>query len=622
MSDRRDILRFTTAGSVDDGKSTLIGRLLLESKSIYQDQIEAVFQESKRRGDPYPDLALFTDGLKAEREQKITIDVAYRFFSTPKRRFIIADCPGHIQYTRNMVTGASTAELAVVLVDARNGLVTQSKRHAFISTLLSIPHIVVAINKMDLVGFKREVYERIVDDFTSFASRLEVKSLSFVPISALHGDNVVAKSDNMPWYNGSTFLHFLEEVNVGAGRNLVDFRLPVQYVIRPDQGFRGFAGRIASGRISLGDEVVSLPSGTTSRVKRLFLDEQQFQECFAGESVVVELEDEIDVSRGDLLVRRNNLPKKSDHLDAIICWLSETSLQPRQRYSLKLGTRETPAYVAHVDYLIDVNTMHRQQAEPFRLNDIGRAQLALAEPVFFDGYHRNRETGSFILIDPMTHNTVAAGMIRGTTPDLSALVEKRASQQNLLAPERLVSRSQREGERGHRGGVVWLTGLSGSGKSTIAKHVERKLFDAGREVILLDGDSVRMGLCSDLGFSERDRQENIRRVAEVASLLAGHGMIVLCAFISPFRAGRDSARALVGEHFMEIFLDCSLEACEGRDPKGLYARARRKEILNFTGLDSPYEKPLRPELLLDTERMSLEECVEVLFQGVERRFAL
>lgn len=616
METRREILRLTTAGSVDDGKSTLIGRLLLESKSIYQDQVEAVTRESERRGDPYLDLALFTDGLKAEREQKITIDVAYRYFSTPRRKFIIADCPGHIQYTRNMVTGASTAELAVVLVDARNGLVTQSKRHAFISTLLNIPHILVAINKMDLVDFQEERFSEICQDFREFASRLEVKDLAFIPLSALHGDNVVDKSNKMPWYQGSTLLHYLETVNVGARLNLIDFRLPVQYVLRPHQNFRGFAGRIASGRVQRGDEVVALPSGATSRIKAISVAGKGQDESFVGDSVVVELEDEIDVSRGDMLVRRNNLPERGQSIDATVCWLSESPCNPNQSYIFKICTQEVSAKIVKIDYLINVDTMRREEAAPFQLNEIGRGQLRLARPVYFDSYRENSETGAFILIDPVTHNTVAAGMIRGETPELSSVVTQRTEARpraNLTEHNRLVSSAEREQRHGHRGGIVWLTGLSGSGKSTIAAHLERALFDDGLQVHFLDGDSVRMGLCSDLGFSDQDRQENIRRVAELASLLAHNGQIVLCAFISPHRSHRDFARLAAGDvPFWEVFVECSLEQCRRRDPKGLYRKAEKGEIANFTGLDSAYERPLRPELLLDTESMTVAECVETL----------
>lgn len=619
--DRRDILRLTTAGSVDDGKSTLIGRLLWESKAIYQDQLEAVTAAGKRRGDEHLDFALFTDGLKAEREQRITIDVAYRYFSTPMRKFIIADCPGHLQYTRNMVTGASSAELAVVLVDASRGLTTQSRRHAVISSLLRIPHMVVVVNKMDLMGYRRQVFEELRQEFTDFCSRLEVRSLNFIPISALKGDNVVERSAKMEWYNGSTFLHYLERVKTGADLNLVDFRLPIQYVIRPDQHFRGFAGRIASGRLRVGEEVVALPSGLSSRVKRMSLGGRELEECFAGDSVLVELEDEIDVSRGDLLVRRQNLPERADHLDTTVCWLSEEPMQP-QRYILKLATKETRSEVARVDYLINVDTMHREEAVPLELNDIARLQIKLTEPIYFDPYSRIREMGSFVLIDPVTHGTVAAGMIRGETPDLGAIVDRKALDRNLRPTERLVSTAERVQKRGHRGGVVWLTGLSGSGKSTIAKHLERRLFDLGREVVLLDGDSVRTGLCADLGFGEADRRENVRRVGELAALLCRHGVIVIAAFISPYRRDREALRERLGEDFREVFVECSLAECEARDPKGLYAKARAGAISRFTGIDSPYERPLKPDLSLDTQALDLPACVELLLEHVEQAFSL
>ena len=622
--DRRDILRFTTAGSVDDGKSTLIGRLLLESKSIYQDQIDAVTSQSKRRGDPYLDLALFTDGLKAEREQRITIDVAYRYFSTPKRKFIIADCPGHIQYTRNMVTGASTAELAVVLVDARKGLVTQSRRHAFISSLLNIPHLLVAINKMDLVDYEESVYQEICDDFRAFSSRLELKGLTFIPISALLGDNVVEQSSNMPWYRGSTFLHFLETVNTGASLNLIDFRYPVQYVLRPHQDFRGYAGRISSGRVAVGEDVVALPSGARSKISEIWMGEKKLEEAFVGDSVVLCLADEIDVCRGDLLVRSNNLPRKAYEIDATLCWLSEVPFNPKQDYLLKLATREIPCSSSRIDYLINVDTMHREEAKPFELNDIGRVQIRLNEPLYFDTYRRNREMGSFVLIDPVSHNTVAGGMIRGISPNLSRIVRKEGVEsRHLHEATRLVSRQDRHQRQGHKGAVVWLTGLSGAGKSTIAVHLEQRLFVQDYRVMLLDGDSVRKGLCSDLGFSDRDRQENNRRVAELSALLAAQGLIVLVAFISPFRRQRDLARGLAGEMpFLEVLVDCSLEKCKERDTKGLYARAAAGEIKDFTGLDSPYERPLRPELLLDTEEMTVEECVETLLGEIEKRVQL
>lgn len=621
-----DILRFTTAGSVDDGKSTLIGRLLMESKSLCADQVETVTRQSERRGDPYLDLALFTDGLKAEREQKITIDVAYLYFSTSRRKFIIADCPGHIQYTRNMVTGASTAELAVVLVDARNGLVTQSKRHAFLSTLLNIPHLVVAVNKMDLVDYDQARYEEICEDFREFSQRLQVKGVTFIPISALHGDNVVEKSTKMPWYKGTTLLHHLETVNVGAVRNRIDFRFPVQYVVRPNQDFRGFTGRIASGRVQENDEIVVLPSGKTSEVKEIWKGEERVSESVVGESVLLRLADEIDISRGDLIVRKNNLPRRAQNIDATICWLSEDEYVVSRQYVFKWTTRELQAQVSRLDYHIDVDTMHRSQATGFEVNDIGRVQLRLSEPIYFDTYLRNRQTGAFILIDPMSNNTVAAGTIRGVTPDLNRIVSvgsESESDRNLHEVERLVTTSQREQKNEHKGLVVWLTGLSGSGKSTVGVRVEKQLFEEGVQVGFLDGDTMRKGLCRDLDFTERAREENLRRVAEVAQIMMSQGQVVVAAFIGPLRKYRDEARKIVGsDRFLEIFVDCPVDECRKRDPKGLYQKADSGEIPHFTGVSAPYERPLKPDLLLDTQEMSIDDCVDLLMNEIRDRIKL
>lgn len=606
---------------MDDGKSTLIGRLLLESQAIFEDQMEAV----SRANSGELDLALFTDGLKAEREQRITIDVAYRYFTTSKRKFIIADCPGHTQYTRNMVTGASTAELAIILLDARKGLLTQSKRHSFLSTLLHIPHLVVAVNKMDLVDFSEQTFTSICSEFRAFASRLQVEALSFVPICALHGDNVVEKSKRMPWYAGSTLLYILETVNTGASLNLIDFRLPIQHVIRPHQDFRGFAGRLASGRLRVGESVVALPSGAQSKVTQVSKAGTSVEECFAGDSVVIQLADEIDLGRGDLLVRTNNLPSCSQNLDVVLCWLDESDLSLAKKYRLKLATRELTAQVCQLDYMINVDTMHRVDAETLTFNGIGRAQLRLGEPLFFDAYRKNREMGSFILIDTSTHRTVAAGMIRGTTPDLDKIVRaaQEATPRNLHQTTRLVHQTDRERHQGHRGAVVWLTGLSASGKSSIGVHLEKALFDSGHNVILLDGDSVRGGLCADLGFSDSDRRENIRRVAELSALLATNGAVVICAFISPFAAQRELARRLAGDRpFMEVFVNCSLQECQRRDPKGLYAQAAAGKLKKFTGLDSPYEAPLNPELTLDTEELPLEKCVQTLLLELRGRLTL
>ena len=612
-----DLLRFSTAGSVDDGKSTLIGRLLYETKSIFEDQLEAVERTSRQRGEGYVNLALLTDGLRAEREQNITIDVAYRYFATPRRKFIIADTPGHIQYTRNMVTGASTAELTIILVDARKGVLTQSKRHGFIASLLRVPHIVVAVNKLDLVDYDEAVFERIRAEYTEFATKLDVPDLTFIPISALHGDNVVEKSPRMAWYDGATLLHHLETVPVGTSRNLVDFRLPVQTVIRPNQDFRGFAGRVASGTISPGEPVVALPSGMESRVRSVETATGPLEEAVAGESVVVTLEDEIDVSRGEMLVRVRNLPTVSQSLDVILCWMSDRPLDLGTSYVLMHTTRQTQAYVSELVYRIDVDTLHREAVDSLGLNDVGRVQLRTAQPLFFDPYEKNRETGGFILIDPHTHVTLAAGMIRGEVKEAPGrrepLADTRTSSPDVVWEPLNIPRPEREARNGHGAAVLWLTGLSGSGKSTIARSLERKLFDLGCSTMLLDGDQVRHGLCGDLGFSAADRTENIRRVAEVARLFFESGHIVICTFISPFRSDRDFARSLVpGGRFIEVFVDAPLDVVRSRDPKGLYAKAERGEIADFTGVTSPYEAPVEPEVRVNTVVSTPEDAVETM----------
>ena len=616
-----DLLRFTTAGSVDDGKSTLIGRLLYDTKSIFEDQLEAIEGASRRRGEGYVNLALLTDGLRAEREQNITIDVAYRYFATPKRKFIIADTPGHIQYTRNMVTGASTAELAIVLVDARKGVLTQSRRHGFLSSLLRIPHVVVAVNKMDLVDFSEDVYEQIVRDYREFAEKLDVRSLTFIPISALLGDNVVEKSANMPWYDGGTLLHTLETVNVGANRNLVDFRFPVQYVIRPHQDFRGFSGRIASGTIQPGEEVVVLPSGHGSRIREILAGGVAVPEAAAGDSVVVTLEDEIDVSRGDMLVRRRNVPTVQQRFDATLCWMNEQPLDPATGYVLMHTTRQVQAMVSEVVYRIDVDTLHREDVDSLGLNDVGRVEITTSAPVFFDPYAQNTLTGSFILVDPHTHLTVAAGMIRGEVKEPPAPVEASRSvgsapptgtaTPDVVWEEWNVPREERELRNGHRAAILWFTGLSGSGKSTIARQVERELFASGCRTMLLDGDQLRHGLCSDLGFGDADRSENIRRVGEVARLFFEQGSIVLCTFVSPFRRDRERVRSLFPDsRFVEIHVDADVKTCAARDPKGLYARALRGEIPDFTGVSSPYEPPDEAELVLRSGEMDVPALVQ------------
>lgn len=623
-----DLLRFSTAGSVDDGKSTLIGRLLYDTKSIFEDQLEAVEDASRRRGEGYVNLALLTDGLRAEREQNITIDVAYRYFATPRRKFIIADTPGHIQYTRNMVTGASTAELAIILIDARNGVVTQSKRHGFISSLLGIPHILVAINKMDLVDWSEDVYEGIREDYTAFAQRLGVEDLTFIPISALKGDNVVEKSPKMPWYGGSTLLHHLEHVNVGSQRNVVDFRFPVQCVLRPHQDYRGYAGRVASGTVRPGEEILVLPSGRKSRIASIDTYAGPVEEAMTGDSVAIVLEDELDISRGDMIVRPLNLPTVGQEVDATICWTSEEAMNPGTQYWLRQTTREVKAFISQLVYRIDVDTLHRESVDRFELNDIGRVQMSTAKPLFFDRYQLNRETGSFILIDPHTNNTVAVGMIRGSVKhegDLAIAGSPEERAERKVSPDVVwenwnIPLSEREERNGHRGAILWFTGLPGSGKSTIARAVERRLFDEGVRTMLLDGDQVRHGLNGDLGFTPRDRRENIRRVGEVAALFMHQGCLTLCTFVSPFKEDRERARALAPEgRFLEVFVDTPLEECERRDPKGLYARARQGEIAHMTGISSPYEVPETPEIRVDTVGRSVDHIVDEVVAALRAR---
>ncbi|HEX2091958.1 MAG TPA: sulfate adenylyltransferase subunit CysN [Longimicrobiaceae bacterium] len=615
-----DLLRFSTAGSVDDGKSTLIGRLLYDTKSIFQDQMDALEAASRRRGEEGVNLALLTDGLRAEREQNITIDVAYRYFAAPRRKFIIADTPGHVQYTRNMVTGASTAELAVVLVDARKGVLTQSRRHGFISTLLQIPHVVVAVNKMDLVDYDERVYRGIVAEYREFAEKLDVQNLTFIPISALDGDNVVTKSGRMPWYHGGTLLHHLENVNVGGSRNLVDFRFPVQYVIRPHQDFRGFAGRVASGTVAPGEEVVVLPTGRSARVRSVETADGPLAEAVAGDSVVLTLDDEVDVGRGDMIVRRMNLPRVSNRFEAIVCWMAEQPLCPSAPYVLMHTSRQVKAFVSRIVYRIDVDTLHRDEVGSFGLNDIGRVEITTVAPVFFDAYAQNQATGSFILVDPFTNVTVAAGMIRGEIRTAEEVFGREEPAGRAVSPgavwqEWNVSRERREERLGHAAAVLWFTGLSGSGKSTLARELEERLFGAGCRTMLLDGDQLRHGLCGDLGFGAADRQENVRRAGEVARLFFEQGSLVLCTFVSPFREDRERVRALIPEgRFYEVFVDCDLDTCRRRDPKGLYGKAARGEIVHFTGISSPYEAPEEPEITARTDAHTVEEMVEAILR--------
>jgi bifunctional enzyme CysN/CysC len=591
------LLRLATAGSVDDGKSTLVGRLLYDSKTIFEDQLAAIAATSDAKGDEQLDLALLTDGLRAEREQGITIDVAYRYFATPQRKFIIADTPGHIQYTRNMVTGASTADLALILVDARKGVVEQSRRHAFIASLLGIRHLVLCVNKMDLVDWSRERFAAIKEEFAGFTAKLDIVDLTTIPVSALLGDNVVDRGGTMPWYDGPPLLRHLEQVHTESDRNLIDARFPVQYVIRgrhqtgeATADYRGYAGTVRGGVFRPGDDVVVLPSGLRTTVRAIWgPGGQQLDEAFPPAAVSLQLADDLDVGRGDLICRPNNRPQVGHDLDAMVCWMSDdTTLAPGNTYTIMHNSRAMKVSARELVYRLDVRTLHRDEtADALTLNEIGRVRLRTQQPLMFDSYHRNRDTGGFILVDDTTNSTVAAGMITGADTSASNVVWHSAA----------VTREA----RASTGLTVWLTGLSASGKSTVAVELERLLVAAGRPAYLLDGDNLRHGLNADLGFSAADRTENVRRVGEVARLFADAGVIAIASLISPYRVDRDRVRAAheaAGLRFVEVFVDTPIELCEARDPKGLYAKARAGQISGFTGVNDPYEQPADPDLIL------------------------
>jgi len=620
QSETKDLLRFSTMGSVDDGKSTLIGRLLYDAQCVYEDHLRALQADSIRLGTgPAVDFALLTDGLKAEREQKITIDVAYRYFSTQKRHFIIADTPGHEEYTRNMATGSSTANLAIILIDARHGVLTQTKRHSFIASLLGIPRVLVAVNKMDLVDYSQSVFERIVADYREFATRLGILDVKFVPISALMGDNVVHRSSSMPWYRGEAILEHLEDVYIGSDRNLVDFRLPVQYVVRPNADFRGFSGQIASGVVKVGDEVLVLPSMKMSRIKSLSVAGGAQDYAFCPMSVTVTLEDEVDVSRGDMLVHPKNLPRVQSTFEGMVVWMAHEPMRPDRTYLVKHTTRATKATVATIEYRVDVNTLSRLAPAPLAMNEIGRIVFQGTRSLFLDSYAHNRLTGSFIVVDLDTNNTVGAGMVIDRIPagHLRAPVADAPRSQNVRREEGYVTAQERERRLGQRAVTIWLTGLSSSGKSSIARETERRLHAAGRHVSILDGDNLRLGLNRDLAFSRADRTENIRRAAEVARLLNEAGIIVLVPVISPYTQDRENARRVIGEaRFYEVHVATPLEVCESRDAKGLYRKARAGELEEFTGISAPYEAPERPFFRLDTTGRTVEECGEELVARV------
>jgi bifunctional enzyme CysN/CysC len=599
----KDLLRFLTCGSVDDGKSTLIGRLLHDSKLVFEDQLATLAKDSVRYGTTGDDidLALLVDGLEAEREQGITIDVAYRFFTTAKRSFIVADTPGHEQYTRNMATGASNADLAILLIDARKGVLVQTRRHCLICSLLGLRHVVLAVNKIDLVSYQADAFERIVAEYRSFASELGFASIVSIPISARHGDNITRLSDKTPWYHGPSLLDYLETIDVARETTEKPFRFPVQWVNRPNLDFRGYAGTVASGTINVGDPIAVAGSGQTSRVKQLLAYEGSQASTRAGDAITITLADEIDIARGDLLVSPTSRPEVSDQFAAHIIWMSDHALMPGRSYLARIGTKTTPITVTGIKYKIDITTREHLAAHTLDLNDIGFCNLSTGTPVAFDPYLQNRKTGSFILIDRLTNHTLGAGMIafglrRGT---------------NIHWQATLLGKAERAVQKHQRPAIVWLTGLSGAGKSTIANIVERQLHAAGHHTMLLDGDNLRHGLSRDLGFTEADRVENIRRAGEVAKLLVDAGLIVLCSFISPYRAEREMVRRLVSDgEFIEVFVDTPIDECARRDPKGLYAKAKAGTIKNFTGFDAPYEAPENPEVHLQTIGQQPEQLAD------------
>lgn len=604
----KDQLRFITCGSVDDGKSTLIGRLLHDSKLIFEDQLAALARDSAKHGTTGDDIdfALLVDGLEAERQQGITIDVAYRFFTTPRRSFMVADTPGHEQYTRNMATGASTAQLAIILIDARKGVLVQTKRHSFICSLLGIKHVVVAVNKIDLVDFKKDVFDRIVGDYVAFATGLGFSSIVPVPMSARYGDNIIERSGNTDWYHGPCLLDYLESIDVASETSGLPFRFPVQWVNRPNLDFRGFTGTVASGSISPGDEIVVSASGHASRVKEIVTYDGELSKAEAGDAVTITLQDEIDIVRGDVLAKPTERPEVADQFAAHLIWMDQHPLVPARNYVVRIGTQTiTSASVTAIKYRIDVNTREHLAATTLGLNEIAFCNFATALPIAFDPYEANRRTGAFIVIDRYTNRTVGAGMI--------AFPLRRAS--NIAWQPLSIGKAERAALKNQKPRIVWFTGLSGAGKSTIANILDQKLFALGNHTMLLDGDNLRHGLNRDLGFTEADRVENIRRVGEVAKLMVDGGLVVICSFISPYKAERDMVRSLVAEgDFIEVFVNTPIEECMRRDPKGLYSKAKEGKIKNFTGIDAPYEAPERPEIRLETVSHRPDELADQIVE--------
>jgi len=608
--EEKSMLRFITCGSVDDGKSTLIGRLLYDSKMIFEDQLNALESDSKRLGTQGEeiDFALLVDGLAAEREQGITIDVAYRYFSTDKRKFIVADTPGHEQYTRNMATGASTADLAILLIDARKGVLTQTRRHSFIASLLGIKNIVLAINKMDLENYSQQVVQDIEAEYREFAKDFGFREIMTIPVSALKGDNIIEPSANMKWYTGPTLMQYLEEIPVGDARQQADFRLPVQWVNRPNLDFRGFSGTIAAGTVRVGDKIKALPNAQESTVKSIVTYDGNLDYAVAGEAITLTLEDEIDISRGDVIAGKDHPPEVADQFEAKIIWMHDEPMLPGRPYLFKTANKLVPGLVTDLKHKVNVNTMEHTAAKSLALNEIGICNIGLESRIAFDAYASNREIGSFIIIDRITNNTVGVGMI-----DFAL---RRASNIHWQALD--VNKAARAEMKLQRPAMLWFTGLSGSGKSTIANIVEKRLFARGRHTYILDGDNVRHGLNQDLGFTDADRVENIRRVGEVAKLMVDSGLMVMTSFISPFRAERRMVHNLMEEgEFIEVYVDTPFEVCAARDPKGLYKKAKAGEIKNFTGYDSPYEPPERADIHVSTDILSAEDCADVIITYLE-----
>ena len=617
--EHKQLLRFITCGSVDDGKSTLIGRLLFDSKMLYEDELSKIENDSVTQGSAGGkfDPALATDGLKEEREQGITIDVAYRYFSTAKRKFIIADTPGHEQYTRNMATGASSADLAVILIDARHGVLTQTKRHSFIVSLLGIRHVVVAVNKMDLVDYSEDRYEEICDEYRSFAARLDLPDLHFIPMSALDGDNVVDRSEKTPWYTGSTLMNFLETVYIGSDRNLQDFRMPVQYVNRPNLDFRGFCGTIASGIIRKGEEIMVLPSRQKSKVKEIVTFDGDIDEAYVPLSITLTLEDEIDASRGDTIVKPGNVPRSRDHIDAMLVWMNADSMVPGKTYLFKQTTQTLPGTIDTLKYRVDVNTLHRSPAPQLELNEIGRVSISLSAPLHFDAYRRNRSTGAFIVVDRITNATVAAGMILDKTGDndQKSVWDDEIAETDGNVDVSVVSAEERSARFGQQPATILMTGLTGSGKTAIGQAVERKLFEQGRAVAMIDGEAVRRGLSRDLGFTADDRSENLRRSAHLAHTLNDAGLICVASFVSPSEDVRQKVGNLIGsERFLVVHVATPIDVCRERDNKGQYAKADAGELPNFPGVTAKYEAPENPDLMLDASKDSIEACADAVIE--------